>query len=313
MALDMTFSVPNDKSSLKEKIAMIKTNQVIAAAMRKEVSQVYNQGNREVNTDIKPSFKQVISCSVEALDCEFFDIYNQICRLNIDSCDDEELIDALNGIVANDNICYEVIINKVRLKLYGEIVEYTHMFFDAKTEEERSSIRAIIESHKRKIEALIGLNETEEIVASFHDNNELFFLPKDSDRIIVKEILEKELVPKAYFGQIAGVLKDIINGQIHRVKRLTPRPFYEIISGDLRIIFDKLSDNVYIIIDIFLKRTTMNKVYRENLDNRQKQYLKYRDYFMMSISNPKVLAEQAKIYKEIMQVLDTENLDMGGR
>lgn len=313
MALSMTFLTPDSNSSTDDKIEMIRYNQSIANKMLGEVVRVSDSYEYESKANNKPRVVSNLNGNNISEDLEFWNIYNQICRLSVSLNNNEELADVLSEIIGNDNIRYQLLIDKVRLKLYREIIEYQRMYFDTGSEDERQSIKAIILEYKMKIDALGECLDTKEMIEASCSKNKLFFLAQDSGRVIVKEILEKEDVPKAYFSQIANLLMSIINGDFRHVKRLAPRPFYEIKFGDLRILFDKLSDDTFIIIDIFLKKTTMSTSYRDNMDSKEKQYMKYRDYFKSAVDDSELVEEQAEIMKSIMTILGCENFSFGGR
>lgn len=94
---------------------------------------------------------------------------------------------------------------------------------------------------------------------------------------------------------------------------MAPKPFFEVRDDDIRVIFAKLSNGNYIIIDVILKKEDWSRSYQDNLFNRTNQYLRFKDYYLEHIEDLDFIYSHFKIYEDVLSLSKNQNEDIGGR
>lgn len=205
------------------------------------------------------------------------------------------------------------LINKLKLMLYKEYVIYSKMLLQASTKSELAELQILINAITSKIELLDELEELEEekeLTEPITENNNLFFLLSDSGNVIALESLRKN-VPREYYPVFKEILLGLKEGKAKGLKRLAGYGHLELkVNGPgIRIIFDKLSDNNYIILDCFMKKVDTGVSYRNNLANRYNQYQSKKNLYLDQITNPEFIKKHESYLAEILTLLDSKTLE----
>ncbi|MCM1052919.1 MAG: hypothetical protein NC483_02975 [Ruminococcus sp.] len=241
----------------------------------------------------------------EEKDQELEEAYLAICKLSFTNISLDAFLEKIKEIINPSNIRYNYLINKIKLRLYKELLSYTKLYLDCENEEEALEVKAIMDEIKLKISCLLELKEVEELISGAKSDNNLFFLTSGNGDVIFYNSLFN--IPFEYYFRIYELLESLKNGNFRRVKRVVSKPYFEVRLDMIRILFDKLSDGNYIIIDIFIKRNSTKK-YKERLKNRTKQYLQLKDYFLLNHQNKDFISEHNRYYQDIITLLESRGI-----
>lgn len=301
--------------TLEEKIAIIKDNISSAAALTKEIKE-HKKSNINNSENTPKNYVEVISStnvdSFGSLDQEFKNLYNKISMLDISELKDEEISSKLKKLLG-DNTSF-INISRIKLLLYKEGIIYSKMLLDAKSKEEISELQNLIASLKTKIEFLDEEEELEEEETLEDDNkeNNIFFLLSNKDNIIALESLRKN-VPKDYYQAFKKLIIGLKTGKLKGMKRLHRQGYFELKDFKIRIIFDKLSDGNYIILDAFMKKFDTSLFYRNILAGRRREYEAKKEMYLSKHTNPEFIKEHEGYLAELIALLDSKTLEEGDR
>lgn len=246
------------------------------------------------------------------LDLELEKLHFAICSLDISGLNEEQIMEKMNGILSS-YIHLESLINKLKLRLFLEIVQYSEFVLKAKSMIEVREAKEIIDTLRLKINILSELKQEEELVEESSQDNNLFFLMTDMGNIILYDSLCQPSMPPAYRDRAIELLKLMKQGVFRRVKYMVNFPFFEVRVDDVRILFSKLSKRNYLIIDVFVKKDHYSRGYMEYLRNRANQYLRFKDYYLEHIEDLDFIYSHFKIYEDVLSLSKNQNEDIGGR
>ena len=211
-----------------------------------------------------------------------------------------------------ENKDYSNLIRRIVLELVKEKYEYEEL----KNDEDEDTIKELSEEQK-KIDDIINIirehatsytNEEQQVISK--KKNKLIFLETFSGSIYVEGDLAS--IDQEYYGDFKELLESIEDGTFKNVKRFasnhnTLKGITEVKGFQVRIVFDKIDNDTYIIIDAFIKKTDRNLGYLEQLCNRVDVYKKNKASIVARI-NEEYLEENEKIYENLKEGLDSKNI-----
>jgi len=229
--------------------------------------------------------------------------------LDISGLSEEELITKIRNLIGDE--LNSITVNRIKLLLYKECIIYNRMLLGAESEE-ASELRNMLSILRTKIEVLDELEELEEeqeISDDITSNNNIFFLLSDTGNVIALESLRKN-VPRDYYP----AFKELILGlkEAKGLKKLRKYGYLELKDFKIRVIFDKLSNGNYIILDCFMKKVDTGVSYRNNLANRTRQYQRKIDYYLSNYSKQDFIERHEGYLAEILNLLDSKTLEGNG-
>ncbi len=151
--------------------------------------------------------------------------------------------------------------------------------------------------HEEKEEEYLEIEEpqTNEVV-----ENKLVYLKSDLGNVYALKDIEE--IPIAYYETILELLESIQNNSFKNVSKFTRNNFWvggmlEVKGFKIRVIFQKLAEDKYAILGIFMKKTTKNSVQQNFLSIRANQFLKQQKE-LAEIENESEITE---VIKSILQ------------
>lgn len=310
------FREPDISMTLAQKIELIKFNVNAAANLASQIKAGGGVTLQPTSNITVPSLEQSEiknNKSEESSDKEVEKLYNKISLLDITNLSEEEIMNRIKSIIGNNPTSF--LINKLKLMLYKEYVIYSKMLLQASTKSELAELQILINAITSKIELLDELEELEEekeLTEPITENNNLFFLLSDSGNVIALESLRKN-VPREYYPVFKELLLSLKEGRTKKVKMLSQKGYLELkvkANGPgIRIIFDKLSDNNYVILDCFMKKFDTSILYRNTLINRSNQYQNKKNLYLGQITNLEFIKKHEGYLAEILTLLDSKTLE----
>ncbi|MDE5538916.1 MAG: hypothetical protein K2J20_00315 [Bacilli bacterium] len=307
------FSGADADDTRESKIAKIKANAKTAQVLEQEIKDLIKPCPV---TDHFAVYEAPVLVSEKPLknyekDAECEELYHKISTLNIASLEAEEVEALLSEILPSDNLRYKILLDKIILMLYGDIVQYNRMFLACAEPLEREEITKESQMTKLKMDVLSGMKKVKEIIDEAHPNNNIFFLQQELGNVLALTSVSK-IIPQDYHARIANLILPVKDGVFMRIKSLVA-PFFEIRVGDIRVFMDKLSDGNYIILDVFLKKDYSSLGYKSYLNNLSNLYLRQRSFYLTSMSDPGFVSKHNEIFGDMMDLLQGKAIKAGGR
>lgn len=312
MSNNSYFSAVSDKTPLEEKIAIIKQNYINCAQVVKEIANLQSNSTPSIDSENKLgegiAFSNINTQIKDDIDLEFESIYSKISSLELGDLKEEDIIKKINEIVPTTHNRYDCIINKLKLKLYEEIIFYSQIAISASTSKDFLEIKQLIKELKRKILFLDELEQEKELTETTTVDNHLFFLTTNGGNIPFLESLRKN-VPAEYYPQFKELLLEMKNGVFKGLKKFNGLGYFEVKEFKIRITFDKLSNGNYIILDAFMKKEDTSGYYNKMLQNRSGQYIKCKDYYVKKQYEEDFQTLHEGYLAEALTLLDQRNLE----
>lgn len=219
------------------------------------------------------------------------------------------------------NLNYNHIINVIILGLYEEVIEYKKLLVMDKSsmsEKEIKDVKLEINYLLLKINFLKKLNQKNSVVIE-NDNreiNDLLFLKTASGNYSVFSDLKEIAID--HYNLFHTLLTEMINGKFRNLKRFNDnnaiQGMMEVRYNQARITFIPMSKDKYVILDMFIKKTQVDAVYKAALKNK---YDLFRENYLIInnlMFNDEYLEENRKVLDSLLSTLekDTKVKKLGG-
>ena len=139
--------------------------------------------------------------------------------------------------------------------------------------------------------------------------NKIIFLKTDTGNNCFMNDLLKNVDPH-YYRSMKELLESIKNGEFKNVKSFIGNRFLvglsEVKGYQTRIIFKRLKSDLYIVMQAIVKKMDNSQHYRSTIVARYDMYKKQEEKINKMIQIPEFLDENNLEYKNIINVLDTE-------
>lgn len=206
------------------------------------------------------------------------------------------------------------------LGIIREITTYNRFADEAYLNNERETIeeiKMIVIDLQEKLNYLKKQNQL--VVASDEKKNcRIVFLETSSNRSYFTEDIKKF---NEHFSSFAKLYLSLLHATPRRLRAFTScadlQGLLEVrdIDRGTRILFDRLNENTYIILDAFIKKVDNSSGYRNQLENRYKYYLQQKQHILNHLNDEVYCLRQEKYLEEAnaMLGLDIGSSEIGGK
>lgn len=230
----------------------------------------------------------------------------------VKNCDDLSLLEGLLPDKKDEDY-YEIIYSLI-IKLYEEVYEIKKSLYQERNTIDLDTSKYFkneIDKSLIKIEYIKELmkSDTKNVVTEKSENN-LIFLKTNYGNVCVFNDLKD--IPTEYYEQFHELLESICNGTFKNFKTFANngqlKGMSEVKGDGTRIIFDRINNNTYVIIYMFMKRTDKNASYHASLQNRNDLYKQnYDEMRDLLQNNDQYLEENRSIKEKLYNILTKPN------
>ena len=300
--------------SIEELELIIDSNNNTYIEMKKEYELFLKASAREKEPKVKPTKKEeknITSKTNETtviLDEETQYYYNEFMGLKLNELKTEYL--STLPSIKNERYCN--IINRILLQLNLILKDWYACIQELELKKEeyeaaREEIKNIYARRRLLIDAFYQKDDEDEDQETENIENQLLFLKTDAGN--TQAIEEINGIDKSFYERIASLLNSIKDGTFKDVKRLTEndkvKGIPEVRAYQVRVVFERISSNQYVIISIFTKKTNSDKAYRQNLETKISNYKKNKDVIKKICKNPEYIEENLDIDTKIFELLES--------
>ena len=296
--------------SIEELDYIISSNITTYNKMKKELEKILELETKKEEEKEKSSSKKTTSEKKEQInekikiaDDEVEYYFEEF--MNLEESLKERYLESLPSI---KNERYYEIIKIILLKLNELLKEWNEYFHDSTlTKEELLEIKKEILLIKKRKELLIkAYNRTIEENNEEEIENQLLFLETDAGNI--QAIEEIESIDSSYYERIVELLNSIKDGTFKNIKRLVEndkvKGIPELKGYQVRVVFERISSNQYVIISIFTKKSNSDRAYRQNLEQKIGRYKKKKDKIKEQCTNPKYIEDNLVHETNLFTILE---------
>ena len=205
---------------------------------------------------------------------------------------------------------YQDIINLILLKYYEEYIFIKSVLkdiinsdeeYDYYTSEKNNCLNMIynIKKYNREI------NSSEKDIYENRDNK-IVFLTTGIDNVCVKNDIEKS-IPYEFYPDLMELINSIKNGTFKNVKVFNNnKALYglcQVKYHDVRLTFKRISKNVYVLIQAFVKKCYTSSQYHNMLEKRYSLYKTYHEQLLEKANDVNFLYDNSQILLEIEDML----------
>ncbi len=283
--------------TIEEKNAIIKKvysyNLVITQKIAKENEELEKINNTDVDgiAEIKLNIpKKIIAPSkFEQINNKTIDISNYIGFI-------EQLTDPDGFIALADMINeheYEDVINCLLKHYYLELVTIKKLEYEEKDNSD-------FNKYEQQIHEIIDNLQYLQISRQQDDlsiNNQILYLTTQYGNNVFLNSLNQ--IPSEYYDNISIAFNSIINSNFKNNKRVGKKndgfysPLLEVKSDKVRIFYLKIKSNLYLIMDIIVKKFNTNNEYGRYIRGISKEgFLQIRDFLKMTSSEQQILLDE---------------------
>lgn len=219
--------------------------------------------------------------------------------------------DIISILPTKDNYDYEDIINRLIAESYKEIKEINELLLDDQTlgKEELLEFKGLIEKEHKKIEYIRkSMIEEKETVINEH-KNKIVLVPTIGGNIRV--IDELEHIPLDYYESFLELINSIINGTFKNVKTFTSNSqlagISEVKGFKTRVVFSRLDKNTYALITAFIKKSDIDKLYKDTLTRKVSHFKENESLLKNRIKDTDFMRENDKYVEELFNLLDSKD------
>lgn len=206
------------------------------------------------------------------------------------------------------------IVYTILLNLYEEVMGIKKLLFQERNNSDRETKQYFmneVEQLMFKIQYIKGLIKVEDKqIETTKSENELVFLRTNYGNICALSDIKD--IPMEYYDQFYELLESICDGSFKNFKSLVGnggvRGLCEVKGDKTRIIFDRIIDNIYVILYIFVKKVDSSASYQAALQNRGHLYKSsYEEIKSLLETSDEYLEENRKIKDKIYHILTKDN------
>lgn len=215
--------------------------------------------------------------------------------------EEEELLDVLPFY--ND---YNILL-RLCAESMKEISEIEQIAMLDITTEDMNDCYRIIEHEKRKIGIIKKIINSEYKIdeSTSEVKNEIILAPNLNGKSRI--ILDLEGISSEYYSTFKELIESAINGTFKGVKVFINNPslsgICELRKNKARILFKRISRKKYVLINAFIKKTTLDNGYLDFLKTRVSSYKEIHDKLKMLITDEDFLSENEAKLDELFQLL----------
>ena len=146
-------------------------------------------------------------------------------------------------------------------------------------------------------------------------SNKLIFMPiKGSDKIRIFDELKD--IPQEECEGFIELFESIKNGTFKNIRRFVNNEALngalEVKGYQVRILFQRLSSDCYVIISMFIKKTQNDSGYRNAIKNKYAEFKNIEKSLKESIKDPLFIKKNKEIEDEVFKILNNNKIEDKG-
>ena len=203
---------------------------------------------------------------------------------------------------------YKDILLRLSLESVKEIKEVNEILRNEDiSADEKILCERIIETEKRKIDFIKSrlIKSDKEEKDEQEEKNKIILAPTATGNI--RLIDELEHIPNDYYAGFKELIDSIIDGTFKNVKAFASNSelsgLTEVKGFKIRVAFARIDTNTYALISAFIKKSDNDKLYRETLIRKAREYYRLEDSIKQNLSNPEFLEENEKSIQQLFNIL----------
>lgn len=207
----------------------------------------------------------------------------------------------------SDDYQYERIILRLQAESIREIKEIIEMM-EKEDKTSRGIFEEFLKNEQKKLAKLKKLLQEEEKKEEKQTNhNTIILVPNKSGKIRIFDEIED--IPSDFYEEIYELIVSIINGKFKRRKRFNIGSnaalgsVSEVRGNKVRVLYQRLAQDVYAIYSVFLKKTSNARGYRSLLLNRVGDYKEVEESIKKNIENGEFLEANDQYVEELWNKL----------
>jgi hypothetical protein len=290
------------------------------------------EANIKVNSGLKEEIKK-LSKATESSDIEIKEI-----PVVVSSCENEETVDeeddfkdeadyyvseykALKGNIEDgiddilptrSNYNYKKIIMRLMLIPANVIKEINEIIADEESTLSVSELKELkdeIISLNKEISILRSkLKEDTDTSVSVKKENKLIFVPTSSGNIRVFDELKS--IPEEYYEGFLGLFNSIKDGSFKNIRKFENNNklngLVEVKDFKIRVAFQRISKDTYVIVSMFMKKSQRDKGYRKGLEFKYSEYKQIADKLKKNSLDEEFMKQQKEYELELFRILSGE-------
>lgn len=239
-------------------------------------------------------------------DFEYEYYYEQIRNMEI-TTDSEQMKQIINYCLpSKNNSSYFKLINRIKIEIVKEISELMSMYRETTDDEFKNDIKETIDFENKKLKFVKEAENDKEMQDELIIQNNIVFAKTNSGNIYAIEDIKS--INSEYYASFLELYESIKNGTFKRVKRLTTtnnktNSVSEVRGFKTRIIFDKLDQNTYVVLQVAIKKSNFDRGYKESLERRVLAYKLQKDKIIQQLNNEEYMNENIKLENKLIQTL----------
>lgn len=228
--------------------------------------------------------------------------------------DEERQQIVLDNLPSVDNKNYINIVNRIKLELLKEIYELDllkqdedDVEFIREIENEKFHIQKLLDYIKLAVVSKIdSISDT----VSCNKNNLIFFQTTTGSVYAENDLYS---ISSEYYESYKELLLSIENGTFKNVRHFGSnnpilQGFSEVRDFKTRVVFRRVNNDSYVIIDIFVKKSDNDKGYLQALETRVDNYRKNKNIIFEQLADDDYLIKQREIRDNLIKGLDKKNI-----
>lgn len=311
----MDFEILDINNNVEEDIiTVIDANLKTATLLKEEIKKLQQMNKQEQGKVIhkplitSPTETKKVICNEENNDFEDEINYylTEVNRLK----KEETALKLPKVLPVRKNYNYQKILLRLKAEMLKNIKEIKELLEEEKDNISVEDIKLLKEDillEKEKLNLIDkALNEKEQVIEEEQVENNLVFVPTSGGNIRVLEEIDK--IPVEYHERFLGLLNSIKDGTFKNIKRFTSNNqatygLYEVRDFKTRVVFDRIGENDYAIITIFIKKCDNDKGYIEQLKKKIAEYKMCSNMIKTKLQKEEFLLIQQDINTEIIEKL----------
>lgn len=302
-----------DKASEEELVSVLKENTRINVKVKEQIQKMSKATESSI-IEIKEMPEVVLACTdseVEEEDdfLEELDYYISEFK-NLDWKNIESGLDDVLPTRSNYN--YESIVLRLIMEVAKDIKDINEIITEeadtlSKDElkeykEEIISLNKAINVLRDKLKEEVNTNE------SVVKENKLVFLPTSLGNIRVFDEIKD--IPQEYYSGFLGLFNSIKDGSFKNIRRFESNNkltgLIEVKDFKIRVAFQRLSKDTYLIVSMFMKKSQRDKGYRKALETRYAECKTMLDDIRKNIEDEDFMQLQKGYEEELFRLLSGE-------
>ena len=195
---------------------------------------------------------------------------------------------------------------RLKLELLREIKDCKELLTDEEcTEEDKQIILNDIETYFKAIKKLsIIIEKNKEDENNTKKKNQIILFPNEYGNIKALDMLKD--IDQNQYGDFLKLFLSIEDGSFKGVKKWETniaKGIFEVKEYQARVVFERIDEDKYAIISIFVKKADKTKKYQDKANIKLKEYISNKGRYKKLLENPKFLEENQFNVEELFNIL----------